>query len=353
MLRRFAVALTTFALGLVVAVAPAQAGRKVVVGPGQSIQAAVDAARPGTKIVVLRGTYRENVTVTKEGIDLIGLGAVLEPPASPQPSPCSDPENPADVNGFCVLGDVDLDTGEVSEYVDHVSVRGFTIKGFPASGVVAFGARDASYVRNVAIDNGEYGFAAFASTGTRMLFNRTSGSGEAGLYVGDSPQANATLLGNDTSDNLFGIFIRNALHASLVANRAHDNCVGVLVLGDAPGPAGDLKLIANAIRDNTKACPAEEEEELPAISGIGVALSGSTGVTVRGNLITGNVPSGPTERKGGVVVVSGDAGTPPTDNVIRGNIILRNEPDLFWDGTGTGNVFAPNACRTSVPDGLC
>ena len=30
--------------------------------------------------------------------------------------------------------------------------------------------------------------------------------------------------------------------------------------------------------------------------------------------------------------VSGDAGTPLTGNVVRGNGILRNEPDLFWDG---------------------
>jgi hypothetical protein len=345
MSRRIVVTLVTLGLGFVVAVAPAQASREVV-RPGESIQAAVDAAAPGSTIVVLAGTYRENVTVTRDDIDIVGRGATLEPSQTPTPSPCFG------VNGFCLLGDVDFDTGEVTDYVEDVTVSGFTVRGFSEIGIVAFGARDAEFLRNVAVDNGEYGLAAFDSTGTRMLFNRASGSGEAGLYVGDSPQANATLLGNETSGNLFGVFIRNALHGSLVVNRVHGNCLGVLVLADAPGPAGEFRLSANGIRDNTKACP-PEEEELPAISGIGVALLGATGVTLHGNQITGNVPSGPSAVQGGVVVVSGDAGTPPTDNVVRGNVILRNDPDLFWDQTGTGNVFAPNVCDTSVPPGLC
>jgi hypothetical protein len=45
--------------------------------------------------------------------------------------------------------------------------------------------------------------------------------------------------------------------------------------------------------------------------------------------------------------------TPPTENVVKGNRILRNDPDLFWDQTGTGNVFRDNLCRTSTPPNLC
>jgi hypothetical protein len=46
-------------------------------------------------------------------------------------------------------------------------------------------------------------------------------------------------------------------------------------------------------------------------------------------------------------------GTPPTDNAVIGNTILRNEPDIFWDESGSGNRFAPNNCQTSVPEGPC
>jgi hypothetical protein len=54
-----------------------------------------------------------------------------------------------------------------------------------------------------------------------------------------------------------------------------------------------------------------------------------------------------------VLAVRGIEGTPPVDNTVTGNTILRNEPDIFWDETGSGNRFEPNNCETSVPGGLC
>jgi hypothetical protein len=38
---------------------------------------------------------------------------------------------------------------------------------------------------------------------------------------------------------------------------------------------------------------------------------------------------------------------------VHGNIIRLNQPDLFWDGSGTGNLFQGNVCRTSSPAALC
>ena len=64
----------------------ARAATKVVVGPGDSIQAAVDAARPGDTIVVM-GQHKENVAITTDGITLHGVGAVLEPAATPAQTP--------------------------------------------------------------------------------------------------------------------------------------------------------------------------------------------------------------------------------------------------------------------------
>src|SRR5436309_5303929 len=74
-------------LTLIPLTASAQAHRKSVVGPGDSIQAAVDAAKPGTKILV-SGLHRENVAVTKDGIELRGLDAVIEPPTIPPQNAC-------------------------------------------------------------------------------------------------------------------------------------------------------------------------------------------------------------------------------------------------------------------------
>ena len=214
------------------------------------------------------------------------------------------------------------------------------IRGF-SDGIVALGAHDATFERNVAAGNAEYGITAFGSTGTRMLFNRASGSGEAGFYIGDSPAADATLIGNDSSGNLFGILIRNAQHGKAVANSIHGNCAGVAVLADLPGPAGLFHLTGNQIRTNTKACAAGEDIPFP-LSGVGVLLLGATGVQINGNLITGNAPSADTQFSGGVVVASGpgDPATAPADNQVHGNRILRNDPDVFWDGTAPATASA-------------
>src|SRR5262249_31204508 len=92
---------------LVAGAGSARAAQKVVVGPGESIQAAVDTARPGDTIVVI-GRHRENVAVTTDGITLRGAGAVLEPAATPTQNACFDPGTPADVHRICILGDINF-----------------------------------------------------------------------------------------------------------------------------------------------------------------------------------------------------------------------------------------------------
>src|SRR4051812_20350892 len=175
-------------VGLIAVCTPGVAGAQdeapVVVAPGESIQAAIDGAGAGATIIVHPGTYRENVTITEDGVTLIGVGVTLEEPDAPTPGPCVDPEDP-EINGICVLGPLDPDTHEPVGSVHNVSVIGFTVRGFSGIGVVLFGA-DNTLVQYVdAEDNGAYGITAFASTGTRFLNNRASGSEEAGFYIGD------------------------------------------------------------------------------------------------------------------------------------------------------------------------
>jgi hypothetical protein len=326
-------------------------GRHVVVRSGQSIQAAIDAASPYTTIIVF-GHHTENVAITKDGIRLIGMHATLTPAATPLHNACFDPSNPTDINGICVLGDVNMATGVVNREIRNVMIKGFTISGFSDSGIVALGAHNAQFIDNVANNNDTYGITAFSSTATKMLFNRASGAGEAGFYVGDSPHANAQVIGNQSWNSLFGILIRNAEHGWVVANRFHDNCVGVVVLADAPGPAGMFWFKFNHITNNTKACPAGEDAPFP-LSGVGVGLIGANGVHITHNVITGNVPGGPTAFQGGIVLAKGMGGTVPTANRVWANVIRHNQPDLFSDGSGTDNVFANNHCQTSTPAGLC
>jgi parallel beta-helix repeat protein len=301
-----------------------------VVRPGESIQKAINAADPGDTIVVLGGVHHGTVVIKKDGISLRGVDAVLKPPAKPS-SPCG-------ASGFCVTA-------------DNVSISGFTVRNFPATGIIAMGARNPKFMTNRAFNNGEYGIATYSSPGTKLIANLTRGSDDAGLYVGDSPHANATIAANETYDNFLGILVRNALHGKIAGNQVHNNCVGMFILADAPGPAGVFDVRGNKVVNNTRACPAFEGA--PPLSGVGIALLGARGMEIKSNHIIHNVPSGPTGFSGGVVVGSGFEGTPPTNNTVSGNTILRNKPDIVWDKSGSGNRLKPNDCKTSKPARLC
>ena len=341
MLRVLPVVVLAVVLAVVGGVGSARA--QGVVGPGQSIQKAINAADPGDTIVV-SGTHREDVVIRKNGISLRGTGkAVILPPARVG-SPCGR-------SGICVLGDVNFNNGKVNRYVKNVSISGFTVKNFRNEGVFAVGARDAAFMDNRLVGNGEYGIFALFSTGTKIFSNVARGSDEAGIYVGGSPHANAKVLGNETYGNLFGIFVRDALGGTIAGNRVHNNCLGVLFLADAPGPSGNFDVKGNQVRDNTRSCPATEES--PPISGVGISLFGARGVEVRDNHIAGNVPSGPSLFSGGVAVVRGFGGTAPKNNTVVANHFGRNKPDVFWDGSGSGNRLAPNNCNASAPARLC
>jgi nitrous oxidase accessory protein NosD len=315
-----------------------------VVLPGESIQAAVEAAQPGDTIVVIGGIHHETVVIEKDGISLRAVKAVLEPPTEPKEGPCEGA-------GLCVLGDVDFQNGDVSEYVEEVSISGFTVRNFSAYGIVAIGARDSSFVKNRTFNAGEYGITSFFSTGTKVISNVTSGAEDAAIYVGDSPRANTKIINNNTHDSSSGILVRNALHGRITANKAHNNCVGIIFLADAPGPAGMFEVDGNTVQNNTRACPATAEA--PRRSGVGIGLLGARDVKIRGNKILKNVPSGPPALSGGVVVVRGVEGTVPKNNSVEGNEILGKRPDIFWDKSGSGNRLKPNDCKTSKPGGLC
>jgi len=330
---------SALAVGLSAVTANAQGS---VVLPGQSIQAAVDAARPGSTVVLAPGTFHESVLITKP-LNLVGSGrgTVLVP---------GGPTNDCTPNGICVFAPG-----------GKVSISNLTVRGYEGFGIFGFQAQQGLKVTAVrAEDDGEYGIAAFESHNLSWVGNFASNAEEAGFYVGDTEDASALLAGNTAVGNAIGFFMRDSRQGRVVGNTATGNCVGILGLdtgattstGDNVS-AGDWAVTGNQVRNNTKACA--PNDEAPPLSGIGVGLVGPDDYTVTGNVITGNTPSGPSAFSGGVVVVDSTAfgGSTPNGNVVRYNQIRGNDPDVFWDGTGTGNVLTPNSCATSVPAGLC
>jgi parallel beta-helix repeat protein len=413
-MRRTIVLLATMALTVLVASGVALAAaigfagaQSSVVGPGESIQKAINAAHPGDTIVV-RGVHREDVIIRKDGIKLRGDDAVIEaPPKAKADSPCSKVFGP---EAICVLGDVNLENGELTgQRVSDVSVSGFTIRGFKiagkgdssafvidvtaarnttvvgnrltgnvASGIVASGSVNTTIANNhvigspVTADQGiiaesssrtkivnnvvrNYvsGIAVVDSPGTKILSNVARRNEIVGIFLG-TQRANAKVLGNDLSRSEFGIFVAGAHRGTFAANEAHNNCAGVVFEADFAGSVGNFEVKGNQVENNTRKCPAIQDRE--AFSGIGIGLFGASGMEVTGNHLSGNVPSGPTAVSGGVVVgvdpLFGGT-TKPVNNSVIGNHFGRNKPDIFWDDSGSGNRFLGNLCNTSVPSRLC
>jgi hypothetical protein len=134
-------------------------GNTLHVSQGQSIQAAIDAAIPGTTIEVGPGTYHENLLIAKDGIALEGAGAgatILEPPVTPKPvclviqvttGVAVDVENTG-ANGICIAK-LNPD-GSIRDAVHDVRVTGFTVRDFPGVGIVFAGADHLRADHNVA-----------------------------------------------------------------------------------------------------------------------------------------------------------------------------------------------------------
>src|SRR5215213_6734176 len=174
------------------------AAQSSVVGPGESIQKAINAADPGDTIVV-RGVHKEDVVIRKDGIKLRGQDAVIEPPAKAD-SPCSKAFGP---EAICVLGDVNLDTFEVKKRVKDVSVSGFTIRGFQ-EGELTFsidltGTRDATVAGNRTIGNVAGGVVVSGGINAKVADNDVIGnpsSSASGIFVADS-SVNTKVVKND------------------------------------------------------------------------------------------------------------------------------------------------------------
>jgi parallel beta-helix repeat protein len=350
------VAATVVATGAaLLTAAPAGAAPQVVVLPGQSIQDAVNNAPNGTTIIVKPGVYEQNLTIIgKKNLTIKGPGAQLRPGEDTESTPCDetggDAATTADetpVSGICIA------SPDPTDPIRGITIDGLDIRNFTGFGIEIFGGYNTAILRNTLVDNAMYGVAAFSSSVTRVDSNRTEGSGEAGIYIGDSPNANATVVNNESANNLFGIFLRDSQHGLIKNNNVHDNCAGILALADAPGPAGAYTVTFNSVVHNNKLCLAGGD--LPFdVQGNGIVLLGAHDMEIHNNDITQN-QQGPTSAFGGGVVTNeGLGGTAPQKNRVTNNDFHQNSPaDIVWDGTGSKNVFSPNTCTSSIPSGFC
>ena len=294
-----------------------------------TIQAAVDAASPGDLVLVGRGVYREEVTVTTPSLVIRGID-----------------RNETIIDGEFVRGNgVTVLADAVA--VEIMTARNAILNGFFWTGVTGFRG---SFL--TAYNNGDYGIYAFGSKDGVFEDSYASGSPDSGFYIGQCYPCRIVIRNVVAERNGLGYSGTNAGgQLYLVSSIWRNNRAGIVPSSldvELDPPQRNAVYAANLVIDNNNA-------DAPAIAinsvafGNGILLAGSVRDTVIRNVVLDHASHG--------IVTSPIQDRnfyPAIDNVIRDNIVFGSgRGDLANAGPGAaGNCFSGNEYRTAVPFGL-
>jgi parallel beta-helix repeat protein len=312
-----------------------------------TIQAAVDAARPGDTVVVPAGTYREAVTVQTAGLTIQG-----------GPNAILDGDGLSARAGIRVRS---ADGGRLAGF----TLRGLTIRDFAFSGVLVDGVDDFRLTGTSYVDNEEYGLFPVRSSGL-VDHNTVSGSDDAGVYVGQSSHVQVDA--NIAHDNTVGIEIELSTSVGVTNNLATGNTIGVIVqiLPGLPATTTfDIQVSGNILAANTRPNDVTDPTEPLSVvpSGIGLLDVAGDQVTITKNVVSGNPTAGIAVVSLPALFAGLDPRLDPTPDrtVVSANLFWHNgfapdpraaplQPaDIVWDGTGTANCFSANGGATTFP----
>jgi hypothetical protein len=331
--------------------------RTTVVTPGQSIQAALDAASAGDRVVVRPGTYHEPgatraVTITKSGIHLVaaprpGKPVVIEQAGTQTQGIWASPDDTLDP------ADVELPPcGVAGTRLRDIQVSGFTVQGFEGFGIY-LACVDGFRVRgNTAQRNHTYAIFPVRSSRGRMSRNTSSGTlTDACLYVGQDDDI--LVDHNQASDCQIGFQIENSTNVRWSHNVAKQNTAGMIVdiiNGRQVKQVSDNLVVGNVLADNNRPNSAPEGEEThDIIPGIGLVVDGAQRTTVKSNTLEQNSLAGMTivdfclDRSDVCGAGPLDIDPNPNDTVVTRNRFAMNGVDVIYlPAAGQGNCFARN-----------
>jgi parallel beta-helix repeat protein len=261
----------------------------LTVKPGESIQAAVDAAAPGDTITVMPGDYTE----THSGTAAVRVTEPLKLLAKSKPPDVKVRilPNPGQKDGILVEpanpGDPDIDGVEIS---------GFTVEGFSNNGIWLRHANNFTIENNESINNLENGIWPTLSANGLVKDNVSYGSLDSALWVEGSE--NVRVINNDLHHSPTGLEITVSKEVTAETNDIHDNTVGIGLYHPAAAGLPPLQplsdngywhIVDNYVHDNNQPNTAPEGSsaaELPP--GGGILLLGVDHVDVQRNRIENN-----------------------------------------------------------------
>ncbi|MFW2334121.1 MAG: right-handed parallel beta-helix repeat-containing protein [Ilumatobacter sp.] len=345
--------------------------KKVVVKEGESIQAAIDAAEPGTKIVV-KGNHVEQVWINKSGIELIGRNATIVPPPPEERvlNPCTGGDETGPIidraTTICVHPPID-DFPEFPEFpsddlfLNDITVRGFDLPDAAFDAVAVFFTNHVHINRNTAVNPACDGIFVLFSSDFDVSRNTANGSQFcSGIEVAASEHG--AIKRNETHDNLNnGIIANDTSYVAIERNNASGSCYGINV-GNPPDffevPSTDVTIKRNTTNGNNLQCfPFGPDFPLGVT---GILVVGASNVLIERNTANDNVSDAPSITAGGIAVFDWP-GENPTDppsavsdnvqvghNTAKGNSSAAGPVDLNIMTIGVGLDVHRNTCDVGV-----
>jgi nitrous oxidase accessory protein NosD len=260
----------------------------------KTIGSAVAAAPAGGTVIVCRGTYHEQVVISRP-LTLTGQRAIIDQTGVTPTFKVTLPS----------LGTQTIYAGVVI-VSSRVTLSGFTIRDAQGEGVLAAGL--GAEIRHVTISD-------------NAVVNNDTGS----TVPPSSPYFQCAAEGQVPGDCGEGVhFAGNIADSTIRGNYIAHNSGGVLMSDDV-GPNHDNVIENNVVTDNQSDCGITVPGHNPgALNAEGVPQPKVAGVydnVIRNNVVTGN---GTTGDGAGVLFANASAGTASYDNVVEGNYISGN-----------------------------
>ncbi|MFN2586570.1 MAG: right-handed parallel beta-helix repeat-containing protein [Actinomycetota bacterium] len=290
-----------------------------VPGDFKTIQAAVDAAEPGSTIVVGPGTYKGDVVVTTDDLILRGVDrfrTVLDGGGTRS-------------NGIVVDGARD------------VTIANLTVRDFTGDGILFTGARRYTADRIDAIKNLTRGISAHGSYDGVIRRSFGWGSGDSAFSVAECMGCGALLEDLHAERSYLGYAGVNATGVTIRSSTWVRNATGIASItlpGLGHGPGRGTLVVGNVVRANDHAStpPAGIAETFGTPVGTGIWLAGVENNVVLGNEVTDH-------GRYGVLVTQTPDATLPVNNTVARNLVRGSGAHaLAWDGAGSDNCFTGN-----------